>query len=153
MMMVNIKLMSNQLANMIAAGEVVEQPQHVIKELVENAMDAQAKQIIIDIKDEGLSFIRVEDDGIGMSEEDLPLSIQRHATSKVFNIEDLQSIQTLGFRGEALAAIASVSKLKIFSKTKEASGKVMEVDSGEIISIDDYPMNQGTIVEITQLFF
>ncbi|MGB0345767.1 MAG: DNA mismatch repair endonuclease MutL, partial [Acholeplasmataceae bacterium] len=151
--MANIKLMSNQLANMIAAGEVVEQPQHVIKELVENAMDAQAKQIIIDIKDEGLSFIRVEDDGIGMSEEDLPLSIQRHATSKVFNIEDLQSIQTLGFRGEALAAIASVSKLKIFSKTKEASGKVMEVDSGEIISIDDYPMNQGTIVEITQLFF
>ncbi len=152
-MMANIKLMSNQLANMIAAGEVVEQPQHVIKELVENAMDAQAKQIIIDIKDEGLSFIRVEDDGIGMSEEDLPLSIQRHATSKVFNIEDLQSIQTLGFRGEALAAIASVSKLRIFSKTKEASGKVMEVDSGEIKSINDYPMNQGTIVEITQLFF
>ena len=152
-MMANIKLMSNQLANMIAAGEVVEQPQHVIKELVENAMDAQAKQIIIDIKDEGLSFIRVEDDGIGMSEEDLPLSIQRHATSKVFNIKDLQSIQTLGFRGEALAAIASVSKLKIFSKTKESSGKVLEVDSGEIISINDYPMNQGTIVEITQLFF
>lgn len=152
-MMANIKLMSNQLANMIAAGEVVEQPQHVIKELVENAMDAQAKQIIIDIKDEGLSFIRVEDDGIGMSEEDLPLSIQRHATSKVFNIKDLQSIQTLGFRGEALAAIASVSKLKIFSKTKESSGKVLEVDSGEIISINDYPMNQGTIVEISQLFF
>ncbi len=151
--MANIKLMSNQLANMIAAGEVVEQPQHVIKELVENAMDAQAKQIIIDIKDEGLSLIRVEDDGIGMSEEDLPLSIQRHATSKVFNIKDLQSIQTLGFRGEALAAISSVSKLKIFSKTKEASGKVMEVDSGEIIRMDDYPMNQGTIVEISQLFF
>lgn len=152
-MMANIKLMSNQLANMIAAGEVVEQPQHVIKELVENAMDAQAKHITIDVKDEGLSFIRVEDDGIGMSEEDLPLSIQRHATSKVFNIKDLQSIQTLGFRGEALAAIASVSKLKIFSKTKETSGKVMEVDSGEIKSIHDYAMNQGTIVEITQLFF
>lgn len=152
-MMANIKLMSNQLANMIAAGEVVEQPQHVIKELVENAMDAQAKHIIIDIKDEGLSFIRVEDDGIGMSKKDLPLSIQRHATSKVFNIKDLQSIQTLGFRGEALAAIASVSKLKIFSRTKEDSGKVMEVDSGEIKSIHDYPMNQGTIVEITQLFY
>ncbi|HBD74251.1 MAG TPA: DNA mismatch repair endonuclease MutL [Acholeplasmataceae bacterium] len=153
MMMANIKLMSNQLANMIAAGEVVEQPQHVIKELVENAMDAKAKHITIDVKDEGLSLIRVEDDGIGMSEEDLPLSIQRHATSKVFNIEDLQSIQTLGFRGEALAAIASVSKLKIFSKSKETSGKVMEVDSGEIKSIHDYAMNQGTIVEITQLFF
>ena len=152
-MMANIKLMSNQLANMIAAGEVVEQPQHVIKELVENAIDALAKHITINVKDEGLSFIRVEDDGIGMSKEDLPLSIQRHATSKVFNIKDLQSIQTLGFRGEALAAIASVSKLKIFSKTKDASGKVMEVDSGEIISIHDYPMNQGTIVEITQLFF
>ena len=151
--MANIKLMSNQLANMIAAGEVVEQPQHVIKELVENAMDAKAKHITIDVKDEGLSLIRVEDDGIGMSEEDLPLSIQRHATSKVFNIEDLQSIQTLGFRGEALAAIASVSKLKIFSKSKETSGKVMEVDSGEIKSIHDYAMNQGTIVEITQLFF
>ena len=152
-MMANIKLMSNQLANMIAAGEVVELPQHVIKELIENAMDAQAKHITIDVKDEGLSLIRVEDDGIGMSEEDLPLSIQRHATSKVFNIEDLQSIQTLGFRGEALAAIASVSKLKIFSKSKETSGKVMEVDSGEIKSIHDYAMNQGTIVEITQLFF
>ena len=152
-MMANIKLMSNQLANRIAAGEVVELPQHVIKELIENAMDAQAKHITIDVKDEGLSLIRVEDDGIGMSEEDLPLSIQRHATSKVFNIEDLQSIQTLGFRGEALAAIASVSKLKIFSKSKETSGKVMEVDSGEIKSIHDYAMNQGTIVEITQLFF
>ncbi|MGB1097163.1 MAG: DNA mismatch repair endonuclease MutL [Acholeplasmataceae bacterium] len=151
--MANIKLMSNQLANMIAAGEVVEQPQHVIKELVENAMDAQAKHITINVKDEGLSLIRVEDDGIGMSEEDLTLSIQRHATSKVFNIKDLQSIQTLGFRGEALAAIASVSKLKIFSKTKETSGKVIEVHSGEIKSIHDYAMNQGTIVEITQLFF
>ncbi len=152
-MMANIKLMSNQLANMIAAGEVVEQPQHVIKELVENAMDAHAKHITINVKDEGLSLIRVEDDGIGMSEEDLTLSIQRHATSKVFNIKDLQSIQTLGFRGEALAAIASVSKLKIFSKTKETSGKVIEVHSGEIKSIHDYAMNQGTIVEITQLFF
>lgn len=152
-MMANIKLMSDQLANMIAAGEVVEQPQHVIKELIENAIDAQAKHIVIDVKDEGLSLIKVEDDGIGMSEEDLKLSIQRHATSKIMNLSDLQSIRTLGFRGEALAAIASVSKLKIFSKTKDASGKMMEVESGEIKKIIDYPMNQGTIIEITHLFF
>ena len=145
--------MSPQLANMIAAGEVVEHPQHVIKELIENAIDAHAKHILIEVTDEGLTKIRVEDDGIGMDEVDLKMSILRHATSKISEIKELSSMQTLGFRGEALAAIASVSKMQITSKTKQTEGLKMNVESGVIQSIAPFAMNQGTSVEIDQLFY
>ena len=145
--------MSPQLANMIAAGEVVEHPQHVIKELIENAIDAHAKHILIEVTDEGLTKIRVEDDGIGMDEVDLKMSILRHATSKISEIKELSSMQTLGFRGEALAAIASVSKMQITSKTKQNEGLKMIVESGVIQSIAPFAMNQGTSVEIDQLFY
>ena len=145
--------MSPQLANMIAAGEVVEHPQHVIKELIENAIDAHAKHILIEVTDEGLTKIRVEDDGIGMDEVDLKMSILRHATSKISEIKELSSMQTLGFRGEALAAIASVSKMQITSKTKQTEGLKMIVESGVIQSIAPFAMNQGTSVEIDQLFY
>lgn len=151
--MSSIKLMSPQLANMIAAGEVVEHPQHVIKELIENAIDAHAKHILIEVTDEGLTKIRVEDDGIGMDEVDLKMSILRHATSKISEIKELSSMQTLGFRGEALAAIASVSKMQITSKTKQTEGLKMIVESGVIQSIAPFAMNQGTSVEIDQLFY
>lgn len=151
--MSSIKLMSPQLANMIAAGEVVEHPQHVIKELIENAIDAHAKHILIEVTDEGLTKIRVEDDGIGMDEVDLKMSILRHATSKISEIKELSSMQTLGFRGEALAAIASVSKMQITSKTKHTEGLKMIVESGVIQSIVPFAMNQGTSVEIDQLFY
>lgn len=151
--MPSIKLLSPQLANMIAAGEVVEHPQHVIKELIENAIDANAKHIEIDIIDEGLTKIRVEDDGIGMDEADLRMSILRHATSKISKIKELSSIKSLGFRGEALAAIASVSKLQITSKTKHTEGLKMVVESGVIQSIVPFAMNEGTSIEIEQLFY
>ncbi len=151
--MPSIKLMSPQLANMIAAGEVVEHPQHVIKELIENAIDAKAKHIQIEVIDEGLTKIRIEDDGIGMDEEDLKMSILRHATSKISEIKELSSMNSLGFRGEALAAIASVSKMRITSKTKHTEGLKMVVESGVIQSIDPVAMNQGTSVEIEHLFY
>jgi DNA mismatch repair protein MutL len=145
--------MSPQLANMIAAGEVVEHPQHVIKELIENAIDAKAKHIQIEVIDEGLTKIRIEDDGIGMDEEDLKMSILRHATSKITEIKELSSMNSLGFRGEALAAIASVSKMRITSKTKHTEGLKMVVESGVIQSIVPVAMNQGTSVEIEHLFY
>jgi DNA mismatch repair protein MutL len=145
--------MSPQLANMIAAGEVVEHPQHVIKELIENAIDAKAKHIQIEVIDEGLTKIRIEDDGIGMDEEDLKMSILRHATSKISEIKELSSMNSLGFRGEALAAIASVSKMRITSKTKHTEGLKMVVESGVIQSIVPVAMNQGTSVEIEHLFY
>ena len=145
--------MSPQLANMIAAGEVVEHPQHVIKELIENAIDAKAKHIQIEVIDEGLTKIRIEDDGIGMDEEDLKMSILRHATSKISEIKELSSMNSLGFRGEALAAIASVSKMQMTSKTKHTEGLKMVVESGVIQSIDPVAMNQGTSVEIEHLFY
>jgi len=151
--MPSIKLMSPQLANMIAAGEVVEHPQHVIKELIENAIDAKAKHIQIEVIDEGLTKIRIEDDGIGMDEEDLKMSILRHATSKISEIKELSSMNSLGFRGEALAAIASVSKMQMTSKTKHTEGLKMVVESGVIQSIDPVAMNQGTSVEIEHLFY
>ena len=151
--MPSIKLMSPQLANMIAAGEVVEHPQHVIKELIENAIDAKAKHIQIEVIDEGLTKIRIEDDGIGMDEEDLKMSILRHATSKITEIKELSSMNSLGFRGEALAAIASVSKMRITSKTKLTEGLKMVVESGVIQSIVPVAMNQGTSVEIEHLFY
>ena len=145
--------MSPQLANMIAAGEVVEHPQHVIKELIENAIDAKAKHIQIEVIDEGLTKIRIEDDGIGMDEEDLKMSILRHATSKITEIKELSSMNSLGFRGEALAAIASVSKMRITSKTKLTEGLKMVVESGVIQLIVPVAMNQGTSVEIEHLFY
>ncbi|MDA0871644.1 MAG: DNA mismatch repair endonuclease MutL [Firmicutes bacterium] len=151
--MPSIKLMSPQLANMIAAGEVVEHPQHVIKELIENAIDAKAQHIQIEVIDEGLTKIRIEDDGIGMDEEDLKMSILRHATSKITEIKELSSMNSLGFRGEALAAIASVSKMRITSKTKHTEGLKMVVESGVIQSIVPVAMNQGTSVEIEHLFY
>jgi DNA mismatch repair protein MutL len=151
--MPNIKLMSTQLANMIAAGEVVEHPSHVIKELVENAIDANAKHIKIEVTDEGLSSIRIEDDGIGMDEMDLKMSILRHATSKISEISELSSMRTLGFRGEALAAIASVSKMEISSKTSQSEGLKMIVESGLVQSIQPCAMNQGTSIQVEHLFY
>lgn len=153
MTMPNIKLMSTQLANMIAAGEVVEHPAHVIKELVENAIDAHAKHIKIEVVDEGLASIHIEDDGIGMEETDLKMAILRHATSKISEISDLTSMRTLGFRGEALAAIASVSKMEITSKTAQSEGIKMVVESGEIQSIESSAMNQGTSIHVEHLFY
>ena len=117
--MTRIKELSPELANMIAAGEVVERPSSVVKELVENSIDAKASVIKVDLIDSGLRKITVTDNGFGMEPSEIPLALKRHATSKISSVEDLFRIVSLGFRGEALPSIASVSQMTITSKTKK----------------------------------
>ena len=131
--MSKINVLSFEIANLIAAGEVVERPSSVLKELIENSIDAGATEIVAEIKRGGVSLIRVSDNGVGMEKEDLPISLKRHATSKIKQREDLDSIMTLGFRGEALAAIASVSELTIISRTQNAeSATMLTAEAGHI---------------------
>ena len=148
-----INLLDFQVANLIAAGEVVDRPASVVKELLENAIDAGASHITVEIKNGGSSLIRVGDDGCGMSREDVPVSILRHATSKIKAAEDLDGIRTLGFRGEALAAIASVSKLRIMTKREEDStGTLLICESGVINDMTDAGCRTGTTVIVENLF-
>src|SRR5204862_7478259 len=120
--MSKIRVLPDHVANQIAAGEVVERPASVAKELVENAIDAGARRVVIDVEAGGRRLLRVSDDGDGMVRDDAVLAFERHATSKIVKSEDLSSIATLGFRGEALASIASVSRVELTTKTEEASG-------------------------------
>ena len=115
-----INVLSFAVANLIAAGEVVDRPASVIKELLENAIDAGAHHVTVEIRNGGVTFMRVADDGCGIAPEDLPVAIKRHATSKIREADDLDGILTLGFRGEALAAIAAVSDLRIITRTQDA---------------------------------
>ena len=148
-----INLLSFEVANLIAAGEVVDRPASAIKEMMENSIDAGAKRITVEVQNGGSTFMRVSDDGCGMEPEDLPLAIRRHATSKIETAADLDGICTLGFRGEALAAISSVSRMRIISKTKDANfGAVLEVDCGEIVSLYEQGCSDGTTIIIEDLF-
>ena len=148
-----INVLPFSVANLIAAGEVVDRPASVIKELMENAIDAGATRITVEIRQGGVAFMRVTDNGFGMSPEDLPVAIRRHATSKIREAEDLESILTLGFRGEALAAIASVSDMRIISKTADAEyGAVMEAHGGEEITVTEQGCSTGTSVIVENLF-
>ena len=148
-----INVLGFEVANLIAAGEVVERPASVLKELLENAIDAGATQITAEIKHGGVSLMRVSDNGCGMTAEDLPLAIRRHATSKIQSAEDLDSIATLGFRGEALAAIAAVSKLTILTKTKSAQmGTMLSSDGGVVTDLCEVGCADGTTVVVEQLF-
>src|SRR6476619_6937916 len=133
-----IRLLSEQVANQIAAGEVVERPASVVKELVENALDAQPGSITVEIQAGGRSLMRVTDDGIGMSRDDALLCLERHATSKIQKAEDLQSISTMGFRGEALPSIASVSRMTLTTRERESDspeGTQVIINGGKIVEV------------------
>ncbi len=148
-----INLLSFEVANLIAAGEVVDRPASAVKELLENAIDSGADKITIEIQRGGIAFIRIADNGCGIERDDLENAIKRHSTSKIKNVEDLDSIFTLGFRGEALAAIASVSKLRIFSKVKnQPLGALLTSDGGKVISVTDIGCQDGTTVIVEDLF-
>ena len=149
-----INVLDFEIANLIAAGEVVERPSSVLKELIENSIDSGATEIVAEIKRGGVALISVTDNGCGMEREDIPVAIKRHATSKIRSREDLESINTLGFRGEALAAISSVSAVTIITKTKEAeSGHMLVSEGGKILDISEVGCADGTAVIVENLFY
>jgi DNA mismatch repair protein MutL len=149
-----IKILPDTLANQIAAGEVVERPASVIKELVENSIDAGAKRIQIDIELGGRRLMRIADDGEGMLRDDAILAFERHATSKIKTLEDLGKIETLGFRGEALASIASVAKIELVTKTSELEAATrVYIEGGRLIDVKDAARSTGTTICVRDLFF
>ena len=150
----SIHILSPRLANQIAAGEVVERPASVVKELVENALDAGSTQIDIECEAGGIGRIRIRDNGSGIRADELPLALSRHATSKIFDLDDLEAVGTLGFRGEALASIASVSRLDLLSAVEGESGSKVSVEGREmepLIEVSAHP--RGTTVDVRDLFF
>ena len=152
--MAKIKVLSEEIASKIAAGEVVQRPESVVKELIENSIDAGAKSIDIEVKDAGKSFIRVTDDGAGMTEEDALLAFERHATSKIETYQDLENVSTLGFRGEALYSIAAVSQVELKTKTDEDDAAVyLRVDGGKREELSRAPHGTGTTIIVRNLFF
>ena len=152
--MAKIRVLPDNLANQIAAGEVVERPASVVKELVENAIDAGAARLTIEIELGGRRLMRITDDGEGMSRDDAVLAFERHATSKIRTLEDLAAIGTLGFRGEALASIASVAKVELLTKTDpdEIATRVV-VEGGRLIDVKDAARDRGTTISVRDLFF
>ena len=149
-----INVLDFEIANLIAAGEVVERPSSVMKELIENSIDSGATEIVAEIKRGGVALIRVSDNGCGMEKEDLPVALKRHATSKIKNKEDLESILTLGFRGEALAAISSVSMVTIITKTKEPPVASMLIsEGGKITDMSEVGAADGTTIVVENLFY
>jgi DNA mismatch repair protein MutL len=149
-----IKILPDHVINKIAAGEVVERPASVVKELIENSIDAGAARIVIDIEEAGRRLIRIADDGSGMSNEDARTAFLRHATSKITDDTDLESIRTMGFRGEALSSIASVSHVRLQSAMKgAASGVLIEIEGGIVKTESEAAAPQGTTLEISHLFF
>jgi DNA mismatch repair protein MutL len=149
-----IRILPDQVANQIAAGEVVDRPASVVKELLENALDAGANRIRVEVEAGGRRLIRVSDDGHGMSRDDALLAFERHATSKLRTADDLLSIATLGFRGEALPSIASVARVTLETATgEEATGTRMEIAGGKIHHVDDAALPRGTTIAVADLFF
>ena len=149
-----IKILSDNLANQIAAGEVVERPASVIKELLENSIDAGASRVQIEIELGGRRLMRVADDGEGMTRDGAILAFERHATSKIKTLEDLGAIQTLGFRGEALASIASVAKVELLTKTEtEIAATRVQIEGGKLIDVKDAARPVGTTISVRDLFF
>jgi DNA mismatch repair protein MutL len=149
-----IRILPNELVDQIAAGEVIERPASVVKELVENSLDSGARRIEIDVERGGIGLIRVRDDGCGISADELPIAVSRHATSKITSLDDLESVLTLGFRGEALPSIGSVSRLRIVSHPASAEhGAEIGVDGGAVTSVRPAAHPLGTTIEVRELFF
>ena len=150
--MSKIRVMDEILANKIAAGEVVERCASVVKELVENSIDANSQEIKIELKEAGTSLIKVTDDGTGMDKEDAVVAFSRHATSKIMDESDLYNINTLGFRGEALASIASVSNVLLKTSTGEV-GTLVNIKGGKLIKVENTDARKGTVIEVSELFY
>ena len=151
-----IRLLSEQVANQIAAGEVVERPVSVVKELVENSLDAQAARITVEIQAGGRSLIRITDDGLGMSRDDALLCLERHATSKIVHASDLSAIRTMGFRGEALPSIASVSRFSLTTRERDSESPEASqiiVQGGKVVEVKSAGAPSGTTIEVRQLFY
>src|SRR6266496_1864255 len=151
-----IRLLPEQVANQIAAGEVVERPASVVKELVENALDARAGRVTIEVQAGGRSLIRVTDDGLGMSKDDALLCLERHATSKIQRAEDLAAIATMGFRGEALPSIASVSRFMLTTRERDVDSPAATqviIHGGKLLEVREAGAPPGTTVEVRQLFY
>src|SRR5215470_13091455 len=149
-----IRVLPDQVANKIAAGEVVERPASVVKELLENSLDAGSTELRIDVEAGGRRLIRIADDGCGMLRDDALLAFERHATSKLRDVKDLLSISTLGFRGEALPSIASVSRLLLETRSpEETTGTRVEIAGGRMLRCDEAALGAGTAITVRDLFY
>src|SRR5437870_10753819 len=152
--MSKIRVLPDHISSLIAAGEVVQRPASIAKELVENAIDAGAKRIVIDVESGGRRLLKITDDGEGMMRDDAVLAFERHATSKISNAEDLNSVATLGFRGEALASIASVARVELVSRTEDSSaGTRVVIEGGRMRDVKDAAHPRGTTISVRDLFF
>ena len=150
----NIVLLDDLTINKIAAGEVIERPASVIKEMVENSIDAGANNVTIEIKNGGISYIRITDNGKGIARDDVELAFERHATSKIRSAEDLQDVRSMGFRGEALASIAAIANVELVTKTKdEEIGTKAIIEGGDVLGIEDTACMQGTSITVRNLFY
>src|SRR6201994_768711 len=149
-----IRVLSDQVANQIAAGEVVERPASVVKELLENSLDAGSTDVRVEVENGGRRLIRIVDDGCGMLRDDALLAFERHATSKLRNVKDLLSIATFGFRGEALPSVASVSRLLLETRSaEEPTGTRIEIAGGKMLRCEEAALGGGTVITVRDLFY
>ena len=152
--MATIRLLDTHTINKIAAGEVVERPSSVVKELVENSIDAKSSTITVEIKNGGIDLIRVTDNGKGIAKDQVEIAFLRHATSKITSVDDLLEVTSLGFRGEALASIGSVAKVELITKTPgELTGKRVAIHGGKLMESEEIACPEGTTLMIRQLFY
>ena len=150
--MSKIQVMDEILANKIAAGEVIEKMMNIVKELVENSIDAKSTSIKIELKDAGTRMVKITDNGIGMDRDDATLAFSRHATSKCHDLHDLFNIESLGFRGEALPSIASISKVTLKTSNKKV-GTLVKIEGGKIISVENSDLQEGTTITVEDVFY